>query len=177
MVRDLLDVMLIRAGRTLPLHIEAGDMVVVARAVCDEFSRMRPDRVIFESDASVPGWWSADDIYRALWNLLTNAIKYGRSDGPVTVRVKRDAGEVRISVHNEGPPIPASAQSRLFEPFAQGNARDGGRHGWGLGLTLVAGCAAAHGGRVDVDSAEQRGTTFTLVLPLDARSAAPEANQ
>jgi signal transduction histidine kinase len=173
MVRDLLDVMLIRSGRALPLQIEEGDVVAVARAVSEEFSRACPGRVVFESDASIRGWWSADDVHRALWNLMTNAFKYGRSDGPVTMRLRREGNEVRASVHNEGIPIPASDQSRLFEAFSQADAKGGRRHGWGLGLTLVEGCAVAHGGHVELDSGEGRGTTFTMVFPIDSRSSVP----
>jgi signal transduction histidine kinase len=172
MVRDLLDAMLIRAGRALPLEIQEADLVSVAREVTDEFSRIHPGRVNFESDGAVHGWWSVDDVHRAIWNLQANAFKYGRADGTVGTRVIRSADVVRISVHNDGAPIPPSDQARLFEAFSQGDAKGSRRHGWGLGLTLVAGCAAAHGGQVEVDSSESRGTTFTMVLPLDARSFA-----
>jgi signal transduction histidine kinase len=77
-------------------------------------------------------------------------------------------------VHNWGNPISAEDQKRLFRPFSRTQgARASGQKGWGLGLTLVQGCAVAHGGRVDVQSTPEGGTTFTLDLPLDARPFQP----
>ena len=107
----------------------------------------------------------------ALWNLASNAINYGSATAPVLIRVER-VGEqgAAVSVHNEGPPIAPEQLERLFTPYARGGRADGPR-GWGLGLTLVRGCARAHGGRVSVHSDAASGTTFRLELPLDARPA------
>jgi signal transduction histidine kinase len=68
-----------------------------------------------------------------------------------------------VSIHNAGPPIAPDALATLFEPFARPGD---GRHGWGLGLTLVRGSAEAHGGRAWVESTPENGTTFTMELPL-----------
>src|SRR5438093_9504391 len=65
-----------------------------------------------------------------------------------------------------------------FEPVARTrSAQTGSARGWGLGLTLVHGCAEAHGGRVRVDSDAATGTTFTLELPLDARPHQPRSDE
>jgi signal transduction histidine kinase len=71
-----------------------------------------------------------------------------------------------VAVHNGGPPIPQEAQTRLFVLFQRAHAPADGEEGWGLGLTLVRGCAAAHGGRVRVQSSQESGTEFVLELPL-----------
>ena len=116
------------------------------------------------------GFWSSDELRRALWNLATNAVKYGASDKPITISVTRTAQGAQASVHNWGRPIPRDEQNELFRPFSRTHAAQvGGQKGWGLGLTLVHGCAEAHGGRVSVESTEEAGTTFRLELPLDAR--------
>ena len=74
-------------------------------------------------------------------------------------------------MHNSGPPIPLTEQGRLFAPFSQTEAAlKSGARGWGLGLTLVRGCAEAHGGTVHLRSDADSGTTFTIELPLDARA-------
>jgi signal transduction histidine kinase len=85
--------------------------------------------------------------------------------------VRRTGTGVALRVHNEGAPIPAEQQARLFAPFAQIESAVVGRstRGWGLGLTLVRGCAEAHGGTVRVESDAESGTTFTIELPLDSR--------
>ena len=75
-----------------------------------------------------------------------------------------------ITVHNEGPHIPPAKQDLLFRPFVRVVEKESRKkRGWGLGPTMVRGMAEGHGGSVSVDSAPDRGTTFRLELPLDAR--------
>ncbi|MGH9692107.1 MAG: sensor histidine kinase [Candidatus Acidiferrales bacterium] len=80
-------------------------------------------------------------------------------------------GIVEIAVHNEGRPIPPEDLRALFESFKQASNVGSEAKGWGLGLNLVRGVADAHGGTVSVESSEDRGTTFTLRLPIDCRAA------
>lgn len=70
-------------------------------------------------------------------------------------------------MHNEGKPIPEPELERLFQAFHR--IEDVSVTGWGLGLPYVRHVAESHGGSVVVDSAERRGTTFTVSLPIDAR--------
>jgi signal transduction histidine kinase len=77
----------------------------------------------------------------------------------------------QVTVHNEGPAIPAADQQRLFRWFVlPGAAVQGPRHGWRLGMILVWGCVEAHGGQVSVDSRPEHGTTFRILLPSEAGS-------
>ncbi len=88
------------------------------------------------------------------------------------MHLELDRKSVRISVHNDGAPIPAEELAVLFDPFKRASAAlAGGAKGWGLGLTLVKGLADAPGGGVEVRSESSLGTTFTVTLPLDARMA------
>jgi signal transduction histidine kinase len=98
---------------------------------------------------------------------VSNAIKYGAADRPIDVAIAAGRSGVTLSVHNEGPPLAPEEQAQLFVPFRRG--RRGRQPGWGLGLTLVKACAEAHGGRVEVRSSVEEGTTFSLHLPADAR--------
>jgi signal transduction histidine kinase len=105
----------------------------------------------------------------ALLNLISNAIKYGRSAGwlRLTVATVRARGgeEVEIAVEDRGPGIPASELSRLFEPYYRGErARVEQIEGTGLGLAVVSEVAATHRGRVTVDSSPG-GSVFRLYLP------------
>jgi signal transduction histidine kinase len=109
-------------------------------------------------------------LRRALWNLAANAIKYGAPDEPVTITVRRTDDGAQASVHNFGSVLSRQAPAYLFEPFAR-SLRAGGTRGWGLGLTLVHGCAHAHGGTVP--KTQTAGTLFTLKLSLDARPFQP----
>ncbi|HLM46992.1 MAG TPA: sensor histidine kinase, partial [Myxococcaceae bacterium] len=73
----------------------------------------------------------------------------------------------RIEVHNAGVPIPESLRAQLFEPFHRSEGGPGrmARGGLGLGLYIVAQIVHAHGGRVEVDSSPDQGTSFIVLLP------------
>jgi signal transduction histidine kinase len=167
MIRDLLDANRIRAGEPLPLRLELCDLCALAHQVVEEARTMYGERFVVEC-SEVRGIWSADELGRALWNLVSNAVKYGAPKQPITISVTASAGGARASVHNLGEPLPAAELASLFDPFYRSTkARAGGNVGWGLGLTLVRGCAEAHGGHARVSS-DQTGTTFSIELPLDA---------
>ena len=128
---------------------------------------MYGERFVVEC-AEVRGIWSADELHRALWNLVSNAVKYGAPKQPITISVAVCGDGARASVHNLGEPLSAEELPSLFDPFYRSTtARAGANIGWGLGLTLVRGCAEAHGGHARVSS-DQTGTTFSIELPLDS---------
>ncbi len=169
MVNGLVDAHRIRAGHPLPMRIEPCDLVVLAREVIEELRAIHGDRFLLRGNQAVPGMWSADQLRRAIWNLGDNAIKFGAEDRAVIITVKRREGGAELAVNNQGPEIPLADQTSLFEPFRVARSGRGHPAGWGLGLTLVWGCAEAHGGGVEVKSSARRGTTFHLLLPYDAR--------
>ena len=169
MIRDLLDVSRVRGGQRLPLRLEDCDLGAVAHEVIEELSATHGNRLeLAPGGGVVRGIWSHEDLHRALWNLGTNAVKYGQSDRPITIRVERTASGVRASVHNFGNPIPPEKRARLFDLYSR--LREGSVTGWGLGLALVRACAEAHGGEAAIgESSEEAGTTFTIDLPSDSR--------
>lgn len=178
MIRDLLDVNLIRAGERLPLQIEECDLSATARATLEELSIAVGDRFVLEGDPSVVGYWSCSQLTRVIENLATNAVKYGAPDAPVQVRLQKEKDSVRLAVHNQGPGLTQDEQANLFRPYLRTqSAQASGQKGWGLGLTLVRGVVEAHGGKVEVESAPQAGTTFTVILPADARPFQAESAQ
>ena len=178
MISDLLDTNRIRAGQRLSLRLDRCDLAVVAREAVEELASIHGERFVLEAEDGVRGIWSGEELRRALWNLATNAIKYGAPDKPVTITIKRTNTSAQASVHNYGCVLSREDQTRLFEPFVRTrSAQAGGPRGWGLGLTLVHGCAEAHGGRVRVNSDAATGTTFTLELPLDARPYQPRSDE
>jgi signal transduction histidine kinase len=106
-------------------------------------------------------------IARSLLNLVNNAIKYSPSERYVAVSLQRSNGSVKLEVVDHGIGIPRDEQPRIFEKFYR--VCDPLVHntkGSGLGLCLVQHIAQAHGGRVLVESAPGKGSTFSLVLPL-----------
>jgi signal transduction histidine kinase len=97
-------------------------------------------------------------------NLVGNAIEHGGKT-PVTVIAAETGDRVRLTVHNDGAPIPPHAQANIFEPLARGNSE--GTHNIGLGLFIARVLVVAHGGEIRVSSTAESGTTFELTLPRD----------
>jgi signal transduction histidine kinase len=174
MVRDLLDANRIRAGERLPLRLDDCNLGSIAREVYEQAVAVYGERFVLDAEPRVVGVWSAEELRRALWNLVANAVKYGREREIVTLTVKRTPGGACASVHNVGNPLSPEDREALFRPYARGRGAEG-REGWGLGLTLVLGCAEAHGGRVAIESSAEGGTTFSIELPIDARAALARA--
>jgi len=105
-----------------------------------------------------------------LSNLIDNAIRYNRKGGHVTVAVATGAGEIVLSVTDDGPGIPPEARERVFERFQR--LSEGVPGGCGLGLAIVREIAGAHGADVILDDApEGRGTRVTVRFPVDAKPA------
>jgi signal transduction histidine kinase len=173
-VTDLLDARRIRRGARLALALGDCDLVDLARAVVDEQQQRYGDRFIVHADRAVRGIWDGRQLAPALKQLLANAVEHGDRAAPIFVLVSGRTTGAELSVHNAGSSITPERQAHLFAPFAQPHSPGLGRHhhGWGVGLTLVWGCAEAHGGRVQVQSAPGKGTTFVLALPSDARAYA-----
>jgi signal transduction histidine kinase len=104
-------------------------------------------------------------------NLVSNAVKFTPPGGSVTLRLRADVQDgapvALLSVSDTGMGIPAGEQGKLFTSFFRAStARRNAVPGVGLGLTITKAITTAHGGTLDVVSAEGRGTTFTLALPL-----------
>ncbi|HET7011514.1 MAG TPA: GAF domain-containing protein [Anaerolineales bacterium] len=110
-----------------------------------------------------------DMIRRVLINLLENAIKYTRSGGQIGVAAHARAGDLVVSVTDNGPGIPASEQKNIFEKFARAN-QEGNAKGLGLGLAFCRLAVEAHGGRIWVESDPGKGSTFSFSLPLSSEA-------
>jgi signal transduction histidine kinase len=109
----------------------------------------------------------------AIINLLDNAVKYSPPGSPIDVEVKslkREAPGARYAkllIKDEGPGIPASEASRVFDRFYrldEGRTRDAG--GAGLGLAIAKWSVEAHGGQILLDCSAERGAVFSIQLPL-----------
>jgi len=173
MVEQVLEYSGLSGNRQLPLAraLDPGDLVKDVVQSCE--SLFEPERIepVVEVDRDLP-LVLADEgaIRRALHNLLTNALKYGADGRWIGVTVKRVGSrakpEVQIAVSDHGRGIEPDDLAHVFEPFFRGRyALERQIHGSGLGLSLVARIADAHGGRVTVSSTPGQGSTFTIHLP------------
>lgn len=111
-------------------------------------------------------------LKQMLFNLLSNGLKFTLK-GAVGLKVTQAAGEIQFTVWDTGVGISAEQQSLLFRPYSQlANAATRSEEGTGLGLALTQKLAELHGGRIEVDSEPDRGSRFSIVLPLQPGSVA-----
>jgi signal transduction histidine kinase len=138
MIVDLLDSQRIRAGKRLHLDIIEYKMNDLVDLVLSDLTSTYGPRFVLRAEEEVVGYWSWDAMRRAIENLLTNAAKYSTPDSPITIALSADHGtRMRLAIHNEGAPLSAEEQGRIFRPFERGAlAEQSGKRGWGIGLTL-----------------------------------------
>ena len=107
-------------------------------------------------------------IYRMLYNLIENAIKYNRTDGTVTVSARREKNEVVLTVADTGNGIDESFREQIFEPFFRvDKSRSRELGGVGLGLAMVREIVRVHDGKIEVRGNEQGGTTFEVRMSIE----------
>ncbi|MBW4467375.1 MAG: HAMP domain-containing histidine kinase [Pegethrix bostrychoides GSE-TBD4-15B] len=108
-----------------------------------------------------------EQIYRAISNLLSNALRYTSAQGKVTIRLSRSASHAVIQVEDTGIGILPDEQSRIFDRFYrtdQGRSQQQG--GSGLGLAITQAIVRQHQGRLSLESEPGKGSLFTILLPL-----------
>ena len=171
---DVLDLARYRSGR-VALRRRRLDARRLARSVAGAIGPLAAaaEQTINLVLPSQPVILSVDErrAEQALLNLLSNAQKFSPTGGEITLEVTEDEHEVRWTVTDAGPGIAPDDQRRLFERFFVGE-EGMERAGTGLGLPTALAIAQAHGGRIEVDSAPGRGSTFQLVLPKTADAPA-----
>ena len=172
LVESLMDMTRIEAGQFTLTTTTARLETVIEHAV--DFVKPTADRkhipLTVELEPSLPPVViNVNMIERVVVNLLDNAIKFVVPGQSVFVSARRSqAGEVEISVRDEGPGIPLADQSRIFQKFSRGTSVSGQAPGTGLGLAFCKMAVEAHGGRIAVDSDVGKGSTFTFTLQAEA---------
>jgi signal transduction histidine kinase len=142
---------------------DPGELLRSAVTLVMPRAERRGTRIECRLEPSLPECrWDGEAVRRALLNLLDNAVTHGREGGRIEVTAATRGGEVALSVADDGPGIGRSDTRRIFGRFERGRTEAAGT---GLGLYLVEEVARAHGGRVDLVTAEGRGSTFTIALP------------
>jgi signal transduction histidine kinase len=169
-IDELHDAMRLQAGRPLELQTRSTDLVGLVQAVMRQHEGVS-ERYCLRCETSVPsllGVWDPGRLERVIDNLLSNAIKFTPAGGDVTLRINRDGAWAVLAVDDPGVGIPAADLPHVFERYWRGSNVTGRIAGSGLGLSGARGIIEQHGGTISVASAEGRGSTFTLRLPLPA---------
>jgi signal transduction histidine kinase/tetratricopeptide (TPR) repeat protein len=110
----------------------------------------------------------SEALRRAFWNLMDNAVKYSPRCFTVWVEADRDGRSARLRVRDHGLGIAPSEQREILKKFVRGaSASQAGARGTGIGLSMVQHIVRAHRGSVTVESEPGRGSTFTVLLPLE----------
>ena len=193
-IDELLDLSRLQLGEPLPLDRRPVDLAALTHQRAAEHQQATDAHTIQveaieeseSSEASLVGEWDEPRLERVLDNLLSNAIKYSPRGGTVTASVRRDdspAGSAGtagaagttggawavLTVTDQGMGIPAPDLARVFERFRRAaNVAGAGIRGAGLGLASARQIVEAHGGAITAESAEGKGSTFTVRLPLTA---------
>ena len=116
-------------------------------------------------DAAVTG--DRELLEYAIYNLLTNAVKYSPAGSTVTVKSERAGDQLRLSVADQGMGMDAAEVKHIFDKFYRTKrAEAAGIEGTGIGLSIVREIIRHHGGRIDVASQPGHGSCFTLILPV-----------
>ena len=171
---DLLTLSQLEESRPAPISWADVDLARLARETAAEMAPLATakeqelkvdgvDRLVLPGDETA--------LRTLVRNLLDNAIRYTETRGHIGLRVQtaedsRRHRVAQLSVHDDGPGIPAADQERIFERFYRiDKARSRETGGTGLGLSIVKHVAESHGGTVEVESRLGVGSTFTVSIP------------
>jgi signal transduction histidine kinase len=177
LIDELRDVANLEVGRPLALRPEPVDLVALARQAVAEYQlATRRHQLRVETDLeSLVGTWDGGRHDRVLANLLDNALKYTPNGGEIVVTVGREVAPAGawalLSVRDPGIGIPPADRPHIFNRYHRAANVVRRIVGSGIGLAGVRAILEQHGGRIDVESQEGVGSTFTLRLPL---ALAPE---
>jgi signal transduction histidine kinase len=162
-------------ARAFRYHYQSLDSGALVREAVAEFQervaaqgfrvelRLAEDRVLIQADREALGL--------ALRNLLDNAIKYSPDCRTIWVELVRARDRLAIRVRDRGMGIPASEHKEIFKNFVRGStSRSSNIKGTGIGLAMARHIIEAHDGEIQLESEPGRGSTFTILLPLEKTS-------
>jgi signal transduction histidine kinase len=183
LIEDLLDISRIVSGE-MRLAVEIVQLPAVVQAALSTVTPAARAKQI-HLDAEIAADWTAITgdaarLQQVVWNLLANAVKFTPTGGHVTLRVRRQAQWIELSVSDDGIGIKPEFLPHVFERFRQADSSITRRHGGlGLGLAIVKQLVELHGGSVSVSSpGENQGSTFVVLLPLRGdHETAPEVER
>jgi two-component system phosphate regulon sensor histidine kinase PhoR len=168
LIEDLLTISQLESGQTA-MNFQRVELASLTERVLEDLRARANDKSqVLENKVpeSLFAKADADRLQQVLFNLVDNAIKYGRTGGRALVAaVAREDGMIEVSVQDDGPGIPAEALERVFERFYRvDRARSREQGGTGLGLSIVKHIVQSHGGEVWAKSEIGQGSTFYFTL-------------
>ena len=170
LINNILDFSRIEAGRK-EYDFKETDLGELVRTTLESYRfQIEQNGFAFEENIAAdipPVNVDREAIARSLLNLVNNALKYSKEQKFIGVSLYRANGSVKLEVRDRGIGIAPAEQDKIFEKFYRcGDPLVHNTKGSGLGLSLVKHIAQAHGGNVYVESAPERGSKFTIALPI-----------
>lgn len=171
MIRMVSDLLLLSRldSEKEPLHLSRVDLNRYMESILEPYRREAEKkglRLLFTKAKDSTLRIDQDKMRHVLDNLLTNALKYSKESGEIRVRIRDGKEEIRIVIEDEGIGIPKEDLKRIFDRFYRvDKARSRAQGGTGLGLAIAKEFTELHGGRIEIESETDRGTTVTIILP------------
>lgn len=167
LINNLLELTSLRLGSGMSVKKSMTDLTEECQQILQELEVVHPSADLhLHAPGPVQGAWDRVRLNQVITNLVANALRHGNPGGPVTIKVSAKGNDAFFSVHNEGNPIPEGVRSMIFKGMFTGNEEPSTkRDNYGLGLYIVKEIVDGHGGRIDVESTKESGTTFTVILP------------
>ncbi len=159
------------------MKVEVASITALTAEVCEKLMPLAENKQINfiftrpEDELMMPV--DRDSLMEAVYNIADNSIKYTENGGTVKIELLRDLGNILIRITDSGIGIPKEEIQKIFDRFYRvdkARARDTG--GTGLGLSIAMDVVKLHGGYIEVSSEEEKGSTFTIVLPCETIIAA-----
>jgi PAS domain S-box-containing protein len=173
LINEVLDFQRLESGRS-KIEIKENDIREVVKTIEETMSlaaRQKGLDFAVELDGSLSrAWFDSNKIIQLLTNLIANAIKFTPQGGSVTVSILRQGEEMIMRVRDTGMGIPKESLSKIFDSFYRVPRPGQEIQGSGLGLSITRKIVDLHYGRIEVESELDKGTTFTVFIPLDART-------
>ncbi len=167
LINNLLELTELRMGSGMTVDKSELDLSSLFKEVIHEQQLAFPKvDLIIDTNGRVIGNWDKLRLSQMMTNLITNAIKHGKKEGTVKVKLSANLDNAYFSVHNEGTPISENILDKIFDDrFTTGNKGTSKEKSYGLGLLIVKEIVKGHKGEVNVSSSSESGTTFTAILP------------
>lgn len=167
LINDVLDLATIEAGRMVldRQPVAVAELLNLAKQMTAEWARQQGLDITIDCPSDI-GSFDVDGhrMKQVLYNLISNAIKYTPSGGRITLAARRQDDWILLSVRDTGIGIPEADRERVFGKFERANPQ-ARQSGAGLGLSLVKSFVELHGGRIEVDSDVDKGTSINCLIP------------
>ncbi|TRX70299.1 two-component regulator propeller domain-containing protein [Carboxylicivirga sp. M1479] len=175
LINQVMDFRKVETG-SIELNASNGDIIAAIKECGESFRYMASEKnmnfVIKSNTKELTIQFDADILEKIIYNLLSNAFKYGKENGNVSLDIHLSSESVlerqklSIKVSDDGPGIPTDNLQEVFNRFKTYKQADKQKVGTGIGMSLTKSLVELHGGTIDVESSKDKGTSFLVSIPV-----------